>query len=108
MSVLKKTLKTKKITKLIFEVKKEESGFSDQSFLISEFNNWEPLEMKKLKSGKNKDGFKIEINVPFNKKDLEYKFLFKNDNHSEFYDNDWNADSYRPNGVDGENSVVAL
>lgn len=105
MPVIKKFLKTKPEVQVTFEVEKEAAKEAEQIFLLGEFAGWEPVELKKLKSGI----FKATLNLPTNEKEsYQYRYrLVMADGH-EVFDNDWNADAYCSNPFGGENSVVTV
>lgn len=67
--------------------------------LVGEFNNWEPVAMKRA----NKEGspFRAKVRLP---KDGQYQFRYLVD--GEVWGNDDAADAYLPNEHGGENSVV--
>lgn len=70
--------------------------------LVGEFSDWTnaPIEMKKLKNG----SFKTTVDLETGK---EYEFRYVID--GEKWENDWEADAYRPNALTfEENSVVSL
>ncbi|MGY5452277.1 isoamylase early set domain-containing protein [Agarivorans sp. MS3-6] len=105
MPLKKQYLKSKPEVKVTFEIEKVASQDAQQIFLLAEFNQWEPIELTKLKNGK----FKVVVNVPTDQQ-TSYQFKYKLclSDGTEAYDNDWVADSYEANGVDGENSVLQV
>lgn len=105
MPLKKQYLKSKPEVKVTFEVEKEATQDAEQIFLLAEFNQWQPIEMSKLKSGK----FKAVVNVPTDQQDAyQFKYKLCLEGGEEAYDNDWEADAYLPNGVDGDNSVLQV
>ena len=105
MSIKKQFLKTKPVVKVTFEVSAKAAQGAESVFLICEALNWEKIQLKKLKTG----NFKGVADLPTNQKeDFEYKFCLVMPDGSEIYDNDWEAELYRSNGVDGDNSVVLV
>lgn len=70
--------------------------------LVGEFSEWtkSPIEMKKLKNG----SFKTVVNLETGK-EYEFRYVIDGDR----WENDWEADAYRPSAVAlEENSVVSL
>ncbi|MCM2680581.1 isoamylase early set domain-containing protein [Echinimonas agarilytica] len=105
MSIKKQFLKTKPVVKVTFEVSAEAAEGAEQVFLMCEALNWEKTPLKKFKAGH----FKAAVDLPTDEKsDYEYRFCLVMADGSEKYDNDWEAESYRPNGVNGDNSVVSV
>ena len=51
MAVTKKFLKTKPEVQVTFEIKADAAADASQVYIVGEFANWEPVELKKLKSG---------------------------------------------------------
>ena len=88
----------KKKCRVRFELPRELSATT--AYLVGDFNNWDKTAtpMKQLKSGV----WKIDVDL---QKNREYQFRYFLDG-SEWH-NDWNADAYVPNNVDGDNSVVS-
>lgn len=90
----KKYLKTKDEWEVTFEFDQA----ADQVALVSESNNWQPINMKQRK----KDGvFYTKVRLPKNKR-IEYRYLLD----QESWQNDSAADAYAPNEFGSENSVV--
>ncbi|HXV97479.1 MAG TPA: isoamylase early set domain-containing protein [Anaerolineae bacterium] len=92
----KKFVKSKNICKVTFELPQEIEAKS--AVLVGEFNNWDTAAhpMKKVK-GVWKTTLDLEQGQEF-----QYRYLV---NGSEWY-NDWEADGYAPNLINGDNSVV--
>lgn len=102
MAIKKKFLKSKPICKCTFSLPKEAAPSAKKVSLVGDFNDWTPEEhlLKQLKSGE----FKIEIDLEVGQK-YEYRYLIDD----ETWENDWQADEYRPvEGYSTENSVVAV
>jgi 1,4-alpha-glucan branching enzyme len=90
----KKYFKTKDVCEVTFEHEAE----AQEVALVSESNNWQPIEMKK----RRKDGiFYTKVRLP---KDGRYQYRYLLNNHS--WSNDTAADAYIPNEYGSENSVV--
>ena len=105
MSLKKKYLKSKPEVKVTFEVNKEAAEDAAQAFLLAEFNDWQPVELKKLKNG----CFKAELSVPTDQQEsFEFKYRFVDESGNERFDNDWEADAYRPNALGSDNSVLLV
>ena len=105
MPVTKKFLKTKPEVQVTFEVTKDAAKEAHQVFLLGEFAGWEPVELKKQKSGL----FKATVNLPTNEKEnYQYRFRLVLADGQEVFDNDWVAESYATNPFGGENSVVSV
>ncbi len=93
----KKTLKSKPICKVTFEVPREIKA--DTAHLVGDFNEWNPAAtpMKRLKDGR----FTVTLDLA---KDSEFQFRYLFD--GTVWDNDWQADRYVANPYGGSNSVV--
>ena len=105
MSIKKQYLKSKPIVKVTFEVSAEAAQGAEEVFLVCEALDWKKEPLKKFKAG----NFKATVNLPTDvKDDFEYRYCLVMADGSELYDNDWEAESYRANGVDGDNSVVTV
>lgn len=100
--IKKQFLKTKPVCKVTFSVPAEAAPEAKEVKLVGEFSEWtkSPIEMKKLKDGSFSTSVKLDIGK-------EYEFRYVID--GERWENDWEADAYRPNAVTfEENSVVSL
>ena len=73
MAVTKKFLKTKPEVQVTFEVKVDTTESASQVYVVGEFADWEPVELKKLK-GKFNDLLKI---TAFSKSGIEDFFSFR-------------------------------
>jgi 1,4-alpha-glucan branching enzyme len=105
MPVAKKFLKTKPEVQVTFEVTKEAAKEAQQVFLLGEFADWEPVELKKQKGG----NFKSTVALPTDgKASFQYRFRMVLADGTEVFDNDWEAESYVSNPFGGENSVVSV
>lgn len=105
MSTKKQFLKSKPIVKVTFEVSAEAAQGASEVFLLCEASDWAKEPMKKFKAGH----FKTTVNLPTDDKDdFEYRYCLVMEDGSETYDNDWEADAYRPNGSGEDNSVVSV
>ncbi len=105
MAVTKKYLKTKPEVQVTFEVKADTTESASQVYVIGEFADWEPVELKKLKSGI----FKTTINLPTNQQEsYQYRYRFILADGSEKFDNEQQADGYWNNPFGGENSVISI
>ncbi len=105
MAVTKKFLKTKPEVQVTFEVKADATENAAQVYIVGEFANWEPVELKKLKSGL----FKTTINLPTDQQDsYQYRYRFVQADGSEKFENEAQADSYCNNPYGGENSIISV
>lgn len=105
MPLKKQYLKSRPEVKVTFEIDKQTAAQASNVFLLGEFNGWEPLELKKLKSGT----FKTVVNIAIDQKDqFEYKYRLVDDQGTERFENDPEADAYCPNYLGEENSVLSL
>lgn len=105
MPVTKKFLKTKPEVQVTFEVSKEAAEEASQVYLLGEFADWEPVELKKLKTGV----FRGTVKVPTNEQSsYQYRYRMVMADGSEKFDNDWEAESYISNPFGGENSVISV
>ena len=95
----KRFSKDGKKCRVIFELPAEVSAGT--AALCGEFNNWEKEvnPMKKLKSGAFSVGLTLEVGK-------EYRFRYWLDDAR--WENDWEADAYKPNEFGSEDSIVAL
>ena len=90
----KKYFKTKDVCEVTFEHDTQ----AEQVALVSESNDWQPIEMKK----RRKDGiFYTKVRLPKDGR-FQYRFLLNNQTWS----NDAVADAYIPNEFGSDNSVV--
>ncbi len=94
--IKKKFFKTKPTCDVTFELPKEIKA--KQATVAGDFNEWNPTAtpLKKVK-GVWKTTLKLE-------QGREYQYRYFVD--GEVWHNDWEADKYVPNYVDGDNSVV--
>ncbi|RCU45733.1 MULTISPECIES: isoamylase early set domain-containing protein [Corallincola] len=105
MSVKKQFLKSKPVVKVTFEVSKEAAQDAKDVYLLCEHNGWQREPMKGLKAGH----FKATVNLPTDEKaDYEYRFCLVKEDGTEVFDNDWEAESYRPSPMGGDNSVISV
>ena len=92
----KRFFKTKDTCKVTFQL--PEDIDAESALVAGDFNGWDAQStpMKKVK-GTWKVTWELKKNREF-----QYRYLV---NNSEWH-NDWYADKYVPNNVDGDNSVV--
>lgn len=92
----KQHLKTKPVCKVTFEVPKAIQARS--VYLVGDFNGWDngATLMRKLKDGRHTVTLALDL-------DQAYEFRYLLDGA---WDNDWQADAYRPNPFGSDNSVV--
>lgn len=105
MPVKKQFLKSRPEVKVTFEVTKEAAQGAKEVYLLCEALEWKREALKPLKAG----SFKGTFNLPTDSKDdFEYRFCLVMEDGEEKFDNDWDAESYRPNPLGGDNSVVSV
>ena len=92
----KKFFKTKEECEVTFEFNIDGAN---EVALVGEFNNWEPITMKKAK--KSGSPFKTKVRLP---KDGRYQFRYLID--QTVWENDEAADAYWANDQGTDNSVV--
>ncbi|MCK4899440.1 MAG: isoamylase early set domain-containing protein [Anaerolineales bacterium] len=98
----RKYLKSRKVSKVIFEVPSDElpAGIQVENIhLVGDFNDWNTTAtpMKRLK----KDSYKTTLNLDPGQ---EYRFRYLV--NGEQWCNDWHADAYIPNELGNDNCVV--
>jgi 1,4-alpha-glucan branching enzyme len=94
--IKKRFIKTKKTCKVTFELPEDIEAKS--ASLVGEFNNWDEAATP-LKKVKGVWRTTVELDQG---KEYQYRYLV---NGEQWY-NDWDADKYVPNFVNGDNSVV--
>lgn len=102
MSLSKKYLKSKPVSKVTFRLPQHVAAGVDQACLVGEFNDWNPraTSMQKLKTG----DFKVTVDLEVGR-EYQYRYLLD----GKIWTNDDEADAYKPAGVPGaENSVVVV
>lgn len=94
--IKKRFFKTKKTCSVTFELPKAIEAKS--AVLVGEFNDWDETAtpLKKVKGA-----WKTTVELDKDKA-YQYRYLV---NGAEWH-NDWEADDYAPNFIDGDNSVV--
>ena len=102
MSLQKKVLKSRPVSKVTFRLPPKAAAGAENVSLVGEFNEWRPdaTPMTRLKSGE----FKVSLDLATGQ---EYQFRYLINGRT--WENDWEADKYLPSGIAGaENSVVVL
>ena len=102
MSIKKRYLKRKPVSKVTFSLSEEAAGSAKKAHIVGEFNNWNTKAnpMKKLKKG----GFSVTLDL---EKGNEYHFRYLLDQKE--WENDWEADKYEASPYGNcENSVVVV
>ena len=94
--ITKKFFKTVDECEVTFDYNNESAS---EVTLIGDFNNWEPVPMKKAK--KAGSPYRAKVRLP---KDGEFQFRYLVD--SSYWANDDAADAYWPNEFGDTNSVV--
>lgn len=92
--ISKQYVKSRDVMKVTFEV--DFAPEADTVEVAGEFNNWQPQQMRRLKSGVHKLALDLE---PGN----SYQYRYRVDGA---WKNDWAADRYAPNGFGSDNSIV--
>ena len=105
MPIKTQYLKSKPQVKVTFEIEKEDAQDAQTIALLSEHNNWEPIEFKKFKNGK----FKVVENIATDNSN-GFQFIYKatNEEGHEFMILPEVADDYVDNGITdgGQNAVL--
>jgi len=102
MSLQKRYLKTRPLSKVTFRLSAEAATTAATVSLVGDFNAWDPnaTPMSQLKSGDYKVTLDLEVG-------REYAFRYLIDGQT--WVNDWEADKYTPTGISTEeNSVVTV
>ena len=107
MSINKEYLKSKNSVKVAFEIDKKAAKDAKSIDFLSEYNQWKPIKMRKLKSG----NFKLTTNFPTNN-GSSYQFIYKAIAHTgdEYVIPTEGADDYVDNGMNdgGKNAVICV
>lgn len=103
MIIKKQYLKSKPEVKITIEIAPQTAPNADNITLLSEHNDWQAIEFKKLKSGK----FKLAFNVSTEQRD-SFQYIFQADNQEVILP--VGADSYVDNGMNdgGQNAVLKI
>ncbi|MCB1184683.1 isoamylase early set domain-containing protein [bacterium] len=102
MSLQKRPLKSRPETKVTFRLPAEAAPAGAAVFLVGDFNDWDEkaTPMERLKSGE----WKVTLDLPA-ENSYEFRYLI----NGRVWENDWEADAYRPAGLGHEdNSVVEV
>ena len=102
MSLQKRYLKTREVSKVTFRLPAEAAPGARSVVLVGDFNDWDEAAtpMDRLRSGEYKVTLDLETGREYN-----YRFLID----GVVWENDWEADKYVPCGFAGiENSVVVV
>jgi len=102
MSLQKKPLKTRPVSKVTFRLPPEAAGEADKVTLVGDFNNWDPqaTPRQRLSSGE----FKATLDLERGRK-YQFRYLIED----MVCENDWEADDYVASDVGNcENSVVMV
>ncbi len=105
MAVTKKFLKTKPEVQVTFEIDASATGDASKVFVLGDFAEWEPVELKKQKGG----SFKTTLKLPTDKQDA-YQFCYRyvNADGAEIFATDAGADGSCSNPYGGENSIISV
>ena len=105
MPINKQFLKSRPQVKVTFEVEKAAAEGAEQVQLLGEFNQWQPIALKRMKGGE----FKATLNLPTDgPSHFEYCYRLIQPDGECRYDNDWAADDYVPGPFGRDNSVVRV
>jgi 1,4-alpha-glucan branching enzyme len=101
MSIEKKSLKAKPVSKVKFSLSGDQYTSASSILLVGDFNNWQIGEtpLKKAKTGV----WSVTIDLE-NGKEYQFRYLIDGTN----WENDSEADKFVPSGLGSENSVIAL
>ena len=105
MSLQKRFLKSKPVSKVTFRLPREAASNATAVNLVGEFNSWDKnaQPMTRLKNGE----FKVTIDLPVGR-EYCFRYLIKKPGGT-VWENDWAADRYAPCTFTGvENSVLVL
>lgn len=96
---VKEYTKTGRSCRVTFELPPEVNA--NRAYLCGDFNDWDQTShpMKRLKDG----SFKLTISLKPGRS-YQYKFLLD----GERWENDWSAESYVPNELGGEDSLITI
>ncbi|WP_371188650.1 isoamylase early set domain-containing protein [Thalassotalea maritima] len=92
----KKFFKTKDEAEITFDFSRDDV---ESAALVGEFNDWQPINMKYVKSAKV---FRAKVRLPKDQQ-FEFRYLLNGDE----WENDYKADNYLANEYGSENSVVS-
>ncbi len=107
MTIKKQYLKSKPEVKVTFEVDKKDAENATSISLLSEHNQWQALELKKLKSGK----FKVVVNLSTEEpSSFQYIFQVTNSDDQTVMLLPADADAYVDNGMTdgGKNAILKI
>lgn len=107
MNIKKQLLKNRPVVKVTFEIAKEIANNATRINLLSEHNNWQAIEFKKLKNGK----FKIAENIStVERKNFQFIYQVTTESGIESMLLPTDADDYVDNGMNdgGKNAVLSL
>ena len=102
MSLEKRCLKSRPVTKVTFRLSHEAAHGAETVHLVGDFNDWctDATPMTPLKNGE----FKVSLDLESGN-EYSFRYLIGDDT----WENDWEADKYVPSGLAAvENSVVVV
>ena len=101
MSLEKRSLKTRPVTKVTFRLPQAAAPDADKVHLVGDFNGWrtDATPMKRLKNGE----FKVTVDLEAGR-EYQFRYLIGDDT----WENDWEADKYVPNEFGTEDSVIVV
>jgi hypothetical protein len=98
--IKKKTLKSRPVCKITFEIPRDRFEEADEIELMGDFTGWDPVPFKQLKSGK----WKLKQDVDQGGR-YEFRYRVKR-NGDVHYENDPDADGFVPNEFGTENGIL--
>ncbi len=102
MSLQKRPLKTRPVSKVTFRLPPEAANDASKVALVGDFNHWntQATLMQRLRNGE----FKVTVDLERGRR-YQFRYLIED----RIWENDWEADGYVPSGIgDSENSVVEV
>ncbi len=107
MTIKKQYLKSKPEVKVTFEIEQTDTKNAISISLLCEHNQWQAIELKKLKNGK----FKVVVNISTKESEsLQYIFQATGENNQKMMLLPADADAYVDNGMNdgGKNAVLQI
>ena len=102
MSIEKKSLKAKPVSKVKFSLSGDQYTSASSILLVGDFNSWQIGETP-LKKTKTTGVWSVSLDLETGK---EYQFRYLIDGTN--WENDPEADKFVPSGLGSENSVITL
>lgn len=96
----KQYLKTRAVCKVTFRISKSAAQSALEIALIGDFNHWQRHPMTALKNGE----FTTVLELDTGKTEYQFRYVYDDSR----WENDWEADGYVSNGIDGENGILRI